>query len=267
VSILYYPQLPSGAIAQFPIHRVESHRTIINWLADGGNVREADHGFGAVRWQLSYSHLTEQECGALQTLFEAAQGRLNPFVFTDPTDNLLLWSADLTNPAWSVGPLITLEGGQPDPNSGTGAFQLTNTGQAAQGIRQSIIAPGSLLYCFSVFIRSESAASVEMSISNQTSRTAQDVTATPEWRRVALSGSLSGGDPPLLFGITLAPGERASVFGPQVEAQRAPSLYKATTGRGGTYPNSRFDSDSLELTATGVNQYSATISVVSLLAD
>lgn len=267
MSTLYYPQLLSGAIAQFPIHRGESHRTIVNALADGGVLRAADHGFGAVQWQLSYSHLTGQECGALQTLFEAAQGRLNPFVFTDPTDNLLLWSADLTNSAWSSDPLMTLEGGLADPNSGAGAFQLTNTGQAAQGIRQSVNAPGSLLYCFSAFIRSDSASSVEMAISNQASRTAQDVAATPDWRRVTLSGSFSGGDAPVSFGITLAPGARASVFGLQVEAQKAPSLYKATTGRGGTYPNSRFDSDSLNLIATGVNQYSATISLVSVITD
>lgn len=265
--MLYYPQLLSGAVAQFPIARGESHRTVTNTTPDGSTVRSADSGFGSVRWQLSYSHLTQQESAALETLFESAQGKLNSFVFLDPTDNLFLWSSDLTNAAWTKDPLLTVGTGQADPNGGTNAFQLTNTGQAAQGIEQPLSAPSSLVYCFSLYASSAGGTSFSITASDMAEQISQPVTAGPGWSRVVLSGALPTLLPSITFGISLPPGARISVFGLQVEAQGAPSIYKPTTDRGGVYPNSRFDSDSLDLVATGVNQNSVTVRLMSVAPD
>lgn len=265
--MLYYPQLLSGAVAQFPIARVEAHRTVVNTMPDGSTVRSADPGFGSARWQLSYSHLTDAEAGALRELFEAAQGELNSFVFLDPADNLLLWSSDLTNAAWSTDALLRVTGGQADPQGGTGAFQLTNTGQAGQGIRQTIPAPGSLLYCFSLYALSAGGTALTLTASDSAEEASITVNPGTGWSRYAFASMLPGAGESITYSIGLAPGAQASVFGLQLEAQRAPGIYKPTTDRSGVYPNCRFDGGALRLTATGVNQNSALVRLVSPIPD
>lgn len=265
--MLYYPQLFTGAVAQFPILRDEAHRTVFNALVDGSTVRAADLGAGTVRWKLRYSHLTPAESVALRTLFENARGRLNPFVFLDPTDNLLLWSSDLTEPAWTKDPLLAITPGQVDPKGGTAGFQLTNNGQAVQGTGQIINAPASLLYCMSLYARSSSSTALTVTATDQTVQWSRVITAGPSWTRFVMAGSLVSTQPSIEFQIQVAPGSQVSIYGMQVEAQRSASLYKATTDRSGVYPNTRFDSDVLELTSTGVNQVSATVRLVSAVRD
>jgi len=50
------------------------------------------------------------------------------------------------------------------------------------------------------------------------------------------------------------------VFGPQVEAQPAPSAYKTGT-TGGVYANARFRDDAFTLTSTDVNHHSAMVNI------
>ena len=44
------------------------------------------------------------------------------------------------------------------------------------------------------------------------------------------------------------------MFGPQVEAQRIPSIYIPTTSGCGVYTNARFEMDELTITAIGPNR-------------
>jgi hypothetical protein len=265
--MLYYPQLQTGAVAQYPIARSEFHRTVIDTMPDGSTVRAADIGAGAVRWALTYSHLTTAEWAALDTLFAACQGRLNSFVFLDPTDNLLLWSSDLTNTAWTPDPLVSIAPAAGDPTGGANAFTVTNGGQAAQGFRQTLAVPSSLTYCFSLFVKSAGSKKVTLTASGSSGSTTKKVTSNSQWMRVSLTSSLATQDTSLSFGISVAAGVRISVYGLQVEAQTAPSLYKPTTDRSGVYPYSRFDTDTLTLNTTGVNQHSGLIRLMSTTKD
>ncbi|MGH9613182.1 MAG: hypothetical protein ACRD4P_08905, partial [Bryobacteraceae bacterium] len=133
--MLYYPQLSSGVLAQYPIAKQISYRTVINTLPDGRTIAMADLGGAFVAWQLTYSGLSDAEWGTIEQLFTQVQGSYGIFTFADPAGNLLAWSEDLTQAVWGKDALITVAGGFGDPLGGTGAAQITNGAQAAQGLR------------------------------------------------------------------------------------------------------------------------------------
>jgi hypothetical protein len=264
--MLYYPQLTTGSISQFPIRRETDLRTVTNALADGSAIRMADAGWQKVGWQLRYSDLTDGERAAIETLFASAEGQLNTFTFLDPTDNLLMWSEDWTQAVWAADPLLVVAAGVTDPLGGSAAMQLTNTGEAAQQVVQSTGGPSAFLYCFSVYLRSDVAATVQLVVSatGQTSLTA--VTTGSAWVRFTTQGRLTVTEDGISFGVQLPAGVRIDAFGAQVEAQPAAGVYKKTIDRGGVYTKTRFSSDSLVAAATAPNQHACEAGLVSRLS-
>ncbi len=250
-----YPQLMSGALSQYPLKKRLQARTVINRLADGSTVKLPDAPGGSTGWQLQYSGLTDAEVSALQTFFTSCEGSLNGFIFVDPAGNLLAWSEDLTNAAWQPDPFLAVAGAVADPMGGTHGFTLTNSGSAAQGLSQTLNAPAGYVYSFSVYAKASAAATITLLVGTQT----KSVSIGPTWTRVTLTAA---GDPSassIVFSVQCVPGQ-ITVFGPQAEAQPAPSGYKKSTS-GGVYPGARFQSDALQCTSTAPNQNSVTVSV------
>jgi hypothetical protein len=257
--MLYYPQLPTGSIAQYPITRNNIRRTVINSLADGTQIAMADPGAAAVRWTLSYSDLTAAELSALQQLFTSTSGRWNTFGFLDPTDNLLTWSEDLSQAQWEADPLLTISGSVPDPLAGTSAWQLTNTAQTNQGILQTLAIPSSNTYCVSAYVRASAPCSFDV-VANSLQQTAS---AGLAWTRIVCPFSSMAETGSLAVGFRLPAGSSIDVFGMQLEAQPDAGGYKKTRNMAGVYPNTRFDQDLLTNTATGTNQFRTTLKMVS----
>ncbi len=166
MSVSVYPQLTSGTLSQFPLKKRLQQRTVINNLADGSTVKLADANGGSTGWQLQYAGLTDAEAGSLQQFFESCEGSLNGFTFVDPAGNLLAWSEDLTNSVWQPGPLLAVTGGVADPLGGTQGFNLANSGAAAQGVSQTLNAPGGYVYTLSVYVQA-SAGRVRNSVDRQ----------------------------------------------------------------------------------------------------
>src|SRR5208282_3848469 len=108
--MLYYPQLSTGAVSQFPVSRNARLRTVSNQLPGGFSIRMADEGAQKVQWQLRYAGLTDGERASIEGLFGASEGQLNTFVFLDPTANLLQWSEDWTQAVWAADPLLQVSG-------------------------------------------------------------------------------------------------------------------------------------------------------------
>ena len=160
--MLYYPQLSGGAVSQLPVRQRSSIRTVSNEMLGGDTIRMADPNDGSRRWQLQYSGLTDAEWAPIEQLFEAAEGRLTTFTFLDPTDNLFMWSENWTNSVWTADPLLLLVSGIQDPMGASNAVQLTNTAQTTQRIMQSIAGASWFQYCFSVYVRSDVSAVVQM---------------------------------------------------------------------------------------------------------
>src|SRR5579872_7404036 len=160
--MLYYPQLSTGSACQFPFARRTYARTVSNDLLGGASIRTSDPGAELFRWQLQYSGLTDTEWSSIEQLFLAVEGQLNTFTFLDPADNLILWSEDWTQPQWVFDPLLQLSTGIQDPLAGNGAAQLTNTGQASLSVVQLLNAPSWFQYCYSIYLRSDVPASVDV---------------------------------------------------------------------------------------------------------
>jgi len=255
--MLVYPQLPNGALAQFPIQRRYRQRTLVNTAADGTAVKLGNPGAATVEWQLKYAGLSDAELAVLQQFFVAAEGSLNSFTFVDPTGNLLAWSGDLKNAVWDAAPLLSVAGPSADPAGGNGAWRVTNSGAGAQQLSQTLAAPGAYVYCLSVYAKASSPTNVTLLLG--ANRYARNI--GPQWQRFACTGL---GDPTassMTFGLELGPGAIINVFGLQVEPQDSPSTYKAST-TGGCYENARLRDDTLSFTTSDVNRHSATVHIL-----
>jgi hypothetical protein len=255
--MLVYPQLPTGALAQFPAQRRRHVRTLVNTAADGTAVKLGDPGAATIEWQLQYAGLNDAELSALVNFFEAAEGSLNGFTFVDPTANLLAWSNDLKDAVWLSAPLLSTTGSIADPNGGSNAWQLTNSGAATQSLTQTLNAPGGYVYCLSVYAKASAPTAMTLLLGSNHFQT----TLGPNWQRYAVSGT---GDPTsssLTFGIELAAGAVVDVYGLQVEPQESPSHYKPTS-TGGCFENARLRDDTLTFTTTDVNRHSTTVHIL-----
>jgi hypothetical protein len=255
--MLVYPQLPSGALTQFPVQRRHQVRTLLNRAADGSVVKLADPGAETVQWQLKYSALTDAELAALLQFFTAAEGTLNNFTFVDPTANLLAWSTDLTNSVWDAGPFLSRAGEIADPSGGNGAWQVVNSGAAAQDLTQTLTAPGVYVYCVSVYAKAAAPAAFTLLLGGNR----YDQNLTVEWQRFSCTGTSDPTASSVTFGIELGAGATVDTYGLQVEPQPNPSLYKPST-TGGCYENARLGEDTLLFTTTDVNHHSATVTIL-----
>jgi hypothetical protein len=242
--MLTYPQLSTGALAQFPVKKRRRSRTVVNAAADGSRVAYADPAGATIEWQLAYSDLSDAELAALQTFHATSEGSLNGFTFVDPTANLLAWSEDLSNPAWARAPMLSA-------TAGTNCWHLVNSAAAAQSISQTLSAPDSYVYCFSVWVRSDRPASVTLTIGGERATYA----VGSSWTRIWLTRR------GVTFGIELAADAAVDVRGPQVEAQAAPSQYKTST-TGGVYENARLRDDAFCFTTTDLNRHSTTVNIL-----
>jgi len=259
-----FPQLSTGAMSQYPLTKVTITRTVVNKLEDGSTIRLADP-VTQMKWELSYTGLSQGEWTALSEFFTAMQGGLRTFVFADPTGNLFSWSEEFSYTVWSKDPLVVVAAGISDPAQGTSAWSITNTAQVAQGILQQISAPGSYNYCFSVYLRCAQACSVSLRcIANNVEQDSPNL-VNGDWTRYTQSVALSSPVNGVTFGLLLPAGVALDVYGMQVEAQPAPGTYKKTSEQGGVYLNSRFAQDQLPCSVDAPGIYSTKVSIVAVV--
>ncbi len=254
--MLVYPQLPSGALTQFPVQRHHQMRTLVNTAADGTVVKLADVWAETIEWQLQYEALSDTELSQLQQFFLAAEGSLNNFTFVDPTGNLLAWSGDFSNAVWDIASFLACSGQVADPVGGNNAWQVSNSGTAAQNMSQTLTAPGRYTYCFSVYARSALSTTITLLIGNNSYPQNLDA----NWQRFTCAGISDPTASSVTFGIAFGPGAVIDIYGPQVEAQDSPSTYRVST-TGGCYENARLRDDTFSFTSTDVNHHSATVNI------
>jgi hypothetical protein len=263
--MLYYPQLTSGSVSQYPVARSMQLRTLTNEMLGGDNIRAQDTGAGAIQWQLQYSALTDAEWTSIDQLFEAVEGQLTTFTFLDPTDNLLLWSEDWTQASWVADPLIALASGIQDPFGGSNAMQATNNAQTTQRVMQATAGPSQFLYALSVYLRTDAPCVIDFAVSATGQDWTSPVSVSTAWARMSVSMALTASEDGISFGIQLPAGIRVYAFGAQVEAQPAPGPYKQTTDLAGVYSSARFATDSLARISDAPNQNSGVVKLMSEL--
>jgi len=206
---------------------------------------------------LTYSDLSDQEAGALQSFFEAAEGSLNAFTFLDPAGNLLAWSDQFDNEVWQKDPFLQVTAGVADPRGGTSASSIANGGGAGQTLAQTIAVPGGLQYCFSVFVRAASAGTVQIWAGSDS----REFGLNGNWKQLEMPAAPDEAAISLRCGIEVPAGAAIEVFGMQAEAQPGASAYKPTS-RGGVYEGAHLRDDVLATTKTGVNRHSCTVNII-----
>ena len=132
-----------------------------------------------------------------------------------------------------------------------------NAGNAAQGVSQTLNAPGGYVYSFSVYAKSAAAATVTLSIATQN----KSFTVGTNWSRISFTASTVAAAS-VVFTVQCGPGA-IDVYGPQADAQPAASAYKKST-TGGVYQNSRFQDDALTCISTDPNFNSVNVSILNV---
>lgn len=259
------PQLSTGALAQFPTRRRISTRSVVNRSLDGSELKFYDADAGVMRWTLTYVGLSESELGAIESFFDAVEGRLRSFLWLDPSANLIAWSEDLSATEWQIDAQLQLTSGQSDPLGSNNGTLLVNNGQTVQRLTQWITGPAMYTYCFSCWLRSDAATPITMSVGTTTSAKESVVMSQSGWTRFSVTEALGSSDETVRFSLGLPPGSSASAFGVQVEPQPSPGPYQRTTQRAGVYPSARLDQDELVVEATGPNMFNTTIRIIAPL--
>jgi hypothetical protein len=149
--------------------------------------------------------------------------------------------------------------GQEDPVGGSGAARITNAAQAAQSVAQTVDAPGTLCYTFSVWVRSHSAASVGLRLQNTTGSNAVTHPVSTEWQRITVSGQLQDGDD-IAVAVDIPGACAVEIYGPQLEPQSDASGYRQATDSSGVY-RARFDQDEFEQITHGPDDHAVRIRV------
>lgn len=81
-----FPQLKTGAVAQYPATKSLQFQNQTVRFLDGSEQRYRDAPGPLHQWVIQLNELDESEMAAFEQFFEANQGRLGSFAFTDPWD-------------------------------------------------------------------------------------------------------------------------------------------------------------------------------------
>ncbi|MBI2686419.1 MAG: hypothetical protein HYX27_08890 [Acidobacteria bacterium] len=258
----YFPQLETLTAGQYPLRRERHERVVRHESRDGRLRTYYDGNASQTGWVLRYQGLTDGERGAIDSLFTACEGRLQTFVFLDPAANLLRWSEDHSQGAWTVGPMIAMEPGLRDQWNTFRSTRLTNNGGIEQSLSQTITAPGSLQYCFSAWIQGAERP-FKMRIASGGVVVEREFVTRFNWKRFYVAGRPGSNAESVTFSLIFEPGMPLYVAGLQAEAQPAPGGYRRTNSRSGVYPNARFGEDELAWTQQAPNNNAAAIHIVS----
>ena len=258
---LFYPQLNTGSITQYPLRKRRQVRTIRNLMQDGSLVSLPDPNASLFTWELRYNGISQAEASMLKAFFDACSGPLAPFTFQDPTGNLLSWSSDLTNGVWQRSSQIAITADVMDPNGASGAFNLINDGQAFEDIVQTVAVPSNYRYCLSVYVLSQQSATLMLLREGTTEKEETAVNVNTGWTRICSSGRLNDGGTVLTVGFRLAPGQSVCVYGPQLEPQSDSSPYQSTANVSAIFPNCFWLSEEIAITADAPNSYATSVSL------
>ena len=89
----------------------------------------------------------------------------------------------------------------------------------------------------------------------------------PAWKRIHVTGAGNPGLADSTFTLVVEPGQTIDVWGMQVEAQPAPSVYKVSGVQTGIYPETRFAAPELMVVSTGPGRSACRLRLLSRVQD
>ena len=254
-----FPELSSGAAAQFPWRRTIGYRAVRNSFVAGEEIDFGDVSFETRRWELPLIDLEDDEWQAIRDLFEETGGRRLPFTFVEPGANLLAWSESLDEDVWVRSTGVAINAGQPDPSGGAAAVSMSAGGSWT--VSQSIAAPASRAFAASAWLQCSVSGST-LGLSDGAGQTKQlPIDGDGAWRLYELPWRQASAAEQIIFQISGSGGATIGAYGLQVEPQLGRSSYKRTRAQSGVFANAYFDQDSLEQSVTAPNQNSGTVRI------
>jgi hypothetical protein len=232
---LFYPQLTTGTMAQYPVKRSKTMHTAVNQMEDGSKVLYFDTQGSTLRWDLEYTGLTQQEMTALQTLFESCAGSFRAFTFLDPVSNLL-------GSAWQHSSLINASG-----------LKFTNTGITALEVLQALPIPAGYTYTFSVWGNTSDDPAATVAVNRRGPNSEQQDILPLAANPIISSGALNDTGGIFTIAVQLQPGQTVDLTQAQLEAQPSPSPFRPPVG--GVYPNAHWATDELIFVADGPDSF------------
>ena len=161
-----------------------------------------------------------------------------------------------------MDPGIVVADNQPDPFGGTGAGRATNSGSSQGSLSQVLNVPASFRYAGSIWART-AASGVALQVSNTASQAVAAIfDNSNQWKRYSVGYNLTSSLESVDFKVVVPASSSVDVYGPQLEAQSAPSKYKKSLQQAGVYADARFEDDVLADRATGVNRHSGVIRIL-----
>lgn len=238
---LFFPQLSTGALAQYPVKRIKTVHTAINRMEDGSKVLYFDTQGSTLTWELDYVELTQLEMAALENLFEACSGPFRAFTFLDPVGNLL-------GPVWQHSPLIGVSGST-----------FTNTGNVALEVFQTLAIPAGYRYTFSLWGAATLDPAATLTINRRGPNSQQQDVISLTSNPVISTGALNDTAASFTLAVVLQPGQTVDLSQTQLEAQPSASPFR--TAAGGVYSNAHWAIDELIFTADGPDSFATKVKI------
>ncbi len=208
-------------------------------------------------WRLSYANLSAVDAQSLQNHYLSCSGPWSAFTFIDPFDNMLAMGSSVQGSLWVKGPNLQLASGQTDVFGSTNAVLVTNTGQVAEEISQTITVPAGYQYCLSVHAKAAQTTPITLIRRGATTENDYTVSVGTSWTRYISEGKLSDSGTTFSAVIRIAAGQQLFLYGAQLEAQKSPSGFR-DSANGGVYARAHWGEASLNLVAEGPDQFNVT---------
>jgi len=259
----YFPAILPGNTVQYPAKRRRFQRTVENITPSGATYRGIDDGHALWQWDLVFQDITALQRQQFDLLFDECRGRLYPFLFLDPFQNLVRHSDALDDVAWEKTANVVVNGNQPDPLGGSRACRLSNASGATGGIKQRLAVPAWVTYTASCWLRATVSATAEMLVHPAGSAAGYSVTLTPAWQRYRFTITHASAAEEIDAGLKVPDNTEIFAFGFQLEQSCTISDYKRTNAESGIHVNSRFAHDELRWVTSGVDHHSTRITIQS----
>jgi Conserved hypothetical protein 2217 (DUF2460) len=105
-----FPNLKTGAVAQYPASRGFRFQNQILRFLDGTDQRYRDSAGPLLSWEIRMDQLDETEMAALQAFFLANQGSFASFAFTDPWSGQVYQNCSLAGDDMNITSLAEMQG-------------------------------------------------------------------------------------------------------------------------------------------------------------
>ena len=165
-------------------------------------------------------------------------------------------------PFWERSPELAVS---PIAGNLVTSFELTTTGAGVAVLSQTVPCPSKALLCFSLYARADQVSEMTLAVRNTGSRAQTTFAVDADWKQYFVSQAGSGLAAETTLDVSLSGNSRVQISRISLSAQPAPASYVKTSQRTGIKPRTRFDQDTLLVTALGDDAFACSVVLTTRL--